>query len=641
MEVLDETLCQQLAKTLEDLTTSRPNPQNGGMNTVKRICKQSDGYVKRAFHILMHQLEQDHAEMRVFSLNVIDELFRRSHTFRTELLADFQTFMELTLETDPELPLPPPKAVAKDLKVKTCILIQSWQNIYGNGYKQLELGYRFLRDCKKIDFNEIETRSVAERNREEQQQRQKQLVIQENVRKVLSAMADQQLEIENCITEFNNACSLLLESTDEIFTQDDFQNPQPCCSKTITTNSDVTVENMDNENSQNDCEDDKNLLRLHGLGSHKYNLDLEIGIEKKISIDKNNSVVVINLKNSLKLITKNYLPTVNKWIDVFTKAEECRDQLKKAIDIKQSLQTVIDKYRNLNIIEDSIIDGSESEESDDDFIEVPERVDNEEVKVRSFGFVESSVSDLKDPTTLLANLKALGEKTFHRQFVSRSQSSEGSSKKADVLNKAPSVRFDVDLINWEEKLEPPLTVTRPQGLHRFWQPQENEAVSKPEDANLLRVRRIDFSGNFQPVKWQCRTPLPSGKLCPRFDRCPLHGKVIARDELGNPTQPEDIERVRAEQEKIDKTKPPDWQDPVLLREIEAAIGIDLTVGKKSRKKKKKYLDLTDIKEKITARKRLEKKVLSKSAMKRVSSNLDNTDYKKYRDKFGDQFNYSN
>ena len=36
-------------------------------------------------------------------------------------------------------------------------------------------------------------------------------------------------------------------------------------------------------------------------------------------------------------------------------------------------------------------------------------------------------------------------------------------------------------------------------------------------------RKITFEGKFQPVKWACRVPLPSGKLCPRRDRvkvCP-------------------------------------------------------------------------------------------------------------------------
>ena len=34
----------------------------------------------------------------------------------------------------------------------------------------------------------------------------------------------------------------------------------------------------------------------------------------------------------------------------------------------------------------------------------------------------------------------------------------------------------------------------------------------------MRSRVINFQGEFVPVKWKCRAPLPSGKLCKRMDR---------------------------------------------------------------------------------------------------------------------------
>jgi len=39
--------------------------------------------------------------------------------------------------------------------------------------------------------------------------------------------------------------------------------------------------------------------------------------------------------------------------------------------------------------------------------------------------------------------------------------------------------------------------------------------------NALEVsksRVISFVGEFEPVKWKCRAPLPNGKLCQRMDR---------------------------------------------------------------------------------------------------------------------------
>ena len=96
-----------------------------------------------------------------------------------------------------------------------------------------------------------------------------------------------------------------------------------------------------------------------------------------------------------------------------------------------------------------------------------------------------------------------------------------------------------------------------------------------------------FPGEFKPVEWTCRAPLPSGRLCPRQDRfkCPLHGKILPRDETGTLTDFED--RMAEEQRKEDeKNRNPEWQDPKLLADIKAATGKDLKIPCKRGEKKK-------------------------------------------------------
>ncbi|PSN33567.1 hypothetical protein C0J52_26229 [Blattella germanica] len=68
---------------------------------------------------------------------------------------------------------------------------------------------------------------------------------------------------------------------------------------------------------------------------------------------------------------------------------------------------------------------------------------------------------------------------------------------------------------------------------RFWHStqEELEEIPVPEGVKSIRTRVIEFSGKFEPVRWSCRAPLPSGKLCPRHDRhkCPFHGPIVPRD----------------------------------------------------------------------------------------------------------------
>ena len=80
---------------------------------------------------------------------------------------------------------------------------------------------------------------------------------------------------------------------------------------------------------------------------------------------------------------------------------------------------------------------------------------------------------------------------------------------------------------------------------------------------------VELGETFCPVKWSCRAPLPSGKLCPRSDRkkCPLHGPIVARNELGKPEDPSSLSS---------SIRPaiPDWQEPALLAEIKVIVKLN-------------------------------------------------------------------
>ena len=91
----------------------------------------------------------------------------------------------------------------------------------------------------------------------------------------------------------------------------------------------------------------------------------------------------------------------------------------------------------------------------------------------------------------------------------------------------------------------------------------------------------------------------------------------------------------------------DWQDPELLEDISAVTGVELKMEKRRGKgrgkntKKPKHEGLSNITElQNTPRTRLEKKVFSRSSMKRVAGKMNVIDSKKFKDKFADQFNYT-
>lgn len=114
------------------------------------VLRSSEEHISHAYHLLLTRLREEHAEMRFSAFQVVQELFARSHQFRTLLISNFQEFLELTVGIDHEQPLPPPKEVAQKLRKAAIKAVQDWHEKYGEAYKQLSLAYHFLKQNKKV-----------------------------------------------------------------------------------------------------------------------------------------------------------------------------------------------------------------------------------------------------------------------------------------------------------------------------------------------------------------------------------------------------------------------------------------------------------------------------------------------------------
>ncbi|XP_041477105.1 UV-stimulated scaffold protein A-like [Lytechinus variegatus] len=208
---LDHEVCKEMADLIETLTTSgKPALDQDVMKQLKKICKVSDAYVEHCFHLVISQLEEEHSEIRLSAFQVINELFSRSHRFRELVVADMQDYMELTIGTNVDLPLPPPKPAAILLKEHALRAMQEWHNKFGKAYKKLGLGYTYLKNCKKVDFVNIQARSDAERRRTEERQRRLQQAQQQKLNKVTEEMNEIIPEIQESLTQCENCFQLLL-----------------------------------------------------------------------------------------------------------------------------------------------------------------------------------------------------------------------------------------------------------------------------------------------------------------------------------------------------------------------------------------------------------------------------------------------
>ncbi|KAM3837264.1 UV-stimulated scaffold protein A [Vipera latastei] len=728
---------RQLAQLVEDLTTSgEPQLDPKKMKALKNICRRSDEHINHVYHLLMSQLNQEHAEIRLSAFQIVDQLFTRSHLFRTLLVSNFQELLELTVETDYNRPLPPPTEVARKLKKAAIQSVQEWQEKYGEAYKKLSLGYHFLKQNKKVDFQDVHARTLAERKRDEEKQKRLDNIYKDKAQKAEKEMKDTSEEMQSVLTELDSCFQLLVpdpldftlsgaeiadwrrreaetgatSSSAPVAKQPGASmdhDQQPCCSKDLPAISPLAE--ADRRHPEGEAEkaqgpgdsfqpgstspglmgdDDPALfLRSHGLGSYKYALSLELSSDVKLSENEDNAAIINNLSDSFKLITNKFLPLVQSWIQLFTRAGISDDRLRQAIDLKNKLEAALEKTNKMNIDfkEKKKWMKSEEEEEEEEFVEVPEKEGfepripdhlreeyglepvlptrksvvgtgkNKAVPMSPFLSQSGIMGEELDPTSAAATWKIIRDKlprlpTAEDKDCEPTTSKEANSQREEEKAKAPLVPFGMDLFYWGQEQPTSAKILRCSSEHRFWAPSEvEEEVENKELTEMLKSRYITYAGKFEPVKHKCRAPMPNGSLCERQDRfkCPFHGKIVPRDESGNPLSREDRDR-EAKKQFEKKEQQPEWQDPDFMREVEAATGVNLGSsqydrkakgGKKKGKAKKKYPNLTDLKQKAnTSRSRLAKKVFNKSAVKRIVKAMNRIDQRKH-EKFANQFNY--
>ncbi|XP_071543696.1 UV-stimulated scaffold protein A-like [Panulirus ornatus] len=381
----------------------------------------------------------------------------------------------------------------------------------------------------------------------------------------------------------------------------------------------------DEGDEKGDIEYGSEFMRGHGI-LKGTNVQINFEDIKKVQETADNAVVIENLKEHVHVLKTKFFPQVKKWEQIMRPYSEGNGSLvKRILDLKQSVEGAVKMFESLKIIprEKPLAAPNYDFDSDDDddLVEVP--FDDPRVvrAAASEAALLGIVSSPCDAGTSHPDDPYNQPSTSGVTWVSTEQSLKetGNDKKKSQSIRCPDEYLISDSFT-PKRHHNPLA-----GLSQVWTatPDLHEQDEVQSTGGILGVatQRVNFELTFEPVKWACRAPLMTGRLCPRKDRekCPLHGPIVPRDEAGKPLKPEDAARERAAREKYERDHPA-WQDPQLLAELKAATGVDLKVTKGRKKHKRKYENLTDLK-KTTPRDRLAKKVLSRKAVQRVNSAL--------------------
>ncbi|KAF8929514.1 hypothetical protein BGZ47_001012 [Haplosporangium gracile] len=582
----------------------------------KSICKKSDVNVRTAYDFLMIQLKRKHAQIRYSSTQLIAELFQRSHVFRELLVADYPIFLQLTVGIH-QHPLPPPVVFAEKTKKLAISLTNEWHAKYGPVYKQIALGYEFLRYHLKVDFTNLvpvtdEARSAEQRAQEELSRR----IRQRKYEKAAVEIEEMSDDIQDNVRKMGSCFGILVPKLDD----ENALNAIFGAPTGSNTDKEQGTQNGDDENEDSKMEMDDNDIAeqeaawqqydpmgVHdnALGTNRYKLTINVNKNNPVEVQESedNAEVFTTLRECYRLIVKKHWPKVTEWMDVLMKADpepgeqrvEYDRLLKKVIDLKKSVADAKGKSEDLGVNMDTMY-GPHEQDSDEDDEEL------EEVEVTTASSIKNNLKNkgkqpirnqqrpeltkaktsvfsmhgqdiLEDDPTYAGGTHVTPVRAVTRADTSKAKdvgstyAPEGEETREELLARAPLVPWDDDLAVWDKK-DMAFNTSGLEYSHRFLGVGDGSNLVSQDTLDRMKMRTRIYNPELPKEIKACRFPMSNGRLCMRRDlvRCPYHGPVVPRDELGQiQLSPEEGGFVRPGEEELD-----DEQEAALIKRAIAA-----------------------------------------------------------------------
>lgn len=510
----------------------------------------------------MSQLEKRQSEVRVSTILVMDELFRRSHCFRCLLLTheSFDVFLSLiglschspssssTARSGKQADdLPPPAAARRLLRKTAILLLDKWNKSFASGYPILSSVCSFLSSERGVCFSDRSVRTPHEAATQAAAEERRKQRLEQRMQTACQQFEELSQEIESTLQQADEVIGLLVPDFASSRRQDEEDQRQPEShpqSPHHLYDNDHEVSDRLSSPPPQEC--DGLQARDSDLQENAVRKDVQVNVSisatgSAIRTTTDNEILVSSIRDHYKLLIRSHLPKLKNLLKTLSLGVEYSEQtLKRGIDLKNEALILISKMSEMGVLNDDdealnsrkkssgSKDSASDDDDDDEFVEVPEK----------------------------------------------------------------------------------------EGLQLVIPQHERHLYGLQDEAKS--------SSSHTPSGKSCRAPLASGRLCPRRDllKCPFHGPIVDRDEAGLAVHEED--RLREERERA--KKPPEWQDPSFLRDLEAATGIDLTVTRNRQKKRKSLIQSeAEVARHRNPKERLMQRIFAKESRLRVARDMDEDD----------------
>ncbi|KAG5044491.1 hypothetical protein AAZX31_03G236500 [Glycine max] len=473
------------------------------LKAIKTVVRYSDSELRLATQTLMDLMKRDHSQVRYLALLIIDELFMRSKLFRTLVVENLDQLLSLSVGFRRNLPLPAPPAVASVLRSKAIEFLEKWNVTFGVHYRQLRLGYDYLKNTLRLQFPNIQANvERVQQERRERERRSKEILLN---------------KYESLKENSSSIKGGILSTMDEI---------DEC----------LEILHAKQESVSDDILDDEELGDFRSLELQQLRLEaLKEG--EKVYEDNDNKVVFETLRELYKLLVTKHLVSIQEWISVLVRVEVAdnrfRDSfLKEFIDIRNRLKSVKNTCEKAGC---SLLNSSKHDE--EDFWEEGNVVSME---------ISSSASNNKKKhlgvasTSHKMNNDSLGlhnkesDDSGTDSLLHRGREVESNTPRSKLKAEAPVVRWSSYLDNWGSNT---VFMANQRGLEleSHWGRVDNDAVIPADKIAELNVHAMPYEEKEIEIQ-PCLAPLRKGGLCQRRDLkvCPFHGSIIPRDDEGRP-----------------------------------------------------------------------------------------------------------
>lgn len=462
------------------------------LKSIKNLVRSSDNNVHAAVRYLMDIMNKNHSQVRFLAVLIIDELFIRSKLFRGLWVQRFERFLLLSVGFRREHPLPPPSDRASLLRSKTLEFLEVWNHKFGQHYRQLRLGYHYLKNILRLQFPNpnpfIDSRD-AHRQRQQRAARSQEL-LRSKFQTLTQNFPAFKSEIQSTIDEIGQCFEILKQQKEDKEKQgdEDFGEYEYYTSSTSAKLRQIREEAM---------------------------------IEEQELVESRDNEAVFDVVRELyKLLTTRHLPTIQEWLQVMMRVDlpdnnkVSESMLKEVIDLRNMLQSARAKCESL---------GCKS------------TTDTQEDEV----MWEEGVIEAVHPNEKLASVLVDNKAPEVQENILLS--GECSKAKAAPLNQkllqeAPVLPWGSYLDTWGSSSATPAN-QRGLEVENHWGRVDLDAVIPPERAAEFNVCATYYKDQPQEIH-PCNAPLRSGGLCQRRDLrvCPFHGPIRPRDSYGNPIE---------------------------------------------------------------------------------------------------------